>query len=158
MFLTFCCYFTCQKAHEINYNVSETQKIFAVLHSASHNNQYKLHMYLVLMSYFFMLLQSTNWWFVLRKIQRCSKFLRTIIPEKKQRCKAKYFVSCTKISSCNNNIKQDNVLQKHVISWHNLILHSTRQANFHAVHLTLFMFYVLDFLYFSLTLFCITAK
>ena len=63
---------------------------------------------------------------------RYSKFLRSIIPEKQQKCKAKYFVCCTKVSSCNNN-KQDNILQKHLISWHDLALQPPRQANFHAV-------------------------
>ena len=49
---------------------------------------------------------------------------------------------------------QDNVLQKHFTSWHNLILQPPRQANFWAVYLTSFMFYVLNFFNFSLTLFC----
>ena len=35
--------------------------------------------------------------------------------------------------------KQDNVLQKHLISWHDLILQPPRQANFRAVYLTSFM-------------------
>ena len=52
--------------------------------------------------------------------------------------------------------KQDNILQKNLISWHDLILQLHRQANFGAVYLTSFMFYVLIFLYFSITLFCIS--
>ena len=47
--------------------------------------------------------------------------------------------------------KQDNVLQKHLISWHDLILQPPRQANFRAVCLTSFMFYVLNY-YISLLL------
>ena len=35
--------------------------------------------------------------------------------------------------------KQDNVLQKHLISWHDLILQPPCQANFRAVYLTSFM-------------------
>ena len=38
-------------------------------------------------------------------MQRYSKFLQSTIPEKQQKCEAKYFVSCTKVSSCNNNIQ-----------------------------------------------------
>ena len=53
--------------------------------------------------------------------------------------------------------KKDNVLQKNFISWRDLILQPPHQVNFHAVYLTSFMFYVLSFLYFSLTLLC-TAK
>ena len=47
--------------------------------------------------------------------------------------------------------KQDNVLQKHLISLHDLILQPPRQANFRAVYLTSFMFYVLNY-YISLLL------
>ena len=32
-------------------------------------------------------------------------FLQSFILEKQQKCEAKYFFSCTKISSCNNNIQ-----------------------------------------------------
>ena len=49
--------------------------------------------------------QSTNQWFALRKMRRYSKFLRTIIPEKQQKCEAKYFINCAKVSSHNNNIQ-----------------------------------------------------
>ena len=54
--------------------------------------------------------------------------------------------------------QRDNVLQKYTISWHCLILQPLHQANFLAVYLTSLMFYVLNFLYFSLTVFCITFK
>ena len=54
-------------------------------------------------------------------------------------------------------LKQHNVLQKYLISWHDFILQPPRQINFHAVYLISFMFYVLNFL-FSLSLFCITVK
>ena len=53
--------------------------------------------------------------------------------------------------------KQDNILQKHLISWHDLILQPPCQANFVAVYLT-FMCNVLNVLYFSLILFCVTVK
>ena len=38
-------------------------------------------------------------------MRRYSKFLRSIILEKQQKCEAKYFVFCTKVSSRNNNIQ-----------------------------------------------------
>ena len=81
------------------------------------------------------------------------KVSASIIPEKQQKCKPKYFVPCTKVSSHNNNI-----LQKHIISWNYLTLQPLCQANFLAVYLTSFMFNVLNFLYFSLTLFYITFE
>ena len=34
-----------------------------------------------------------------------SKFPQNIIPEKQQKREAKYFVPCTKIPYCNNNIQ-----------------------------------------------------
>ena len=52
---------------------------------------------------------------------------------------------------------QDN-LQKHLLTWHHLILQSKHQANLRAVYLTSFMFYVLNVLYFSFTLSCVTVK
>lgn len=48
--------------------------------------------------------QSTNLRFMLHKIWRYFTFLQSIIPEK-QKCKDKYFVSCTKVSSRNNKIQ-----------------------------------------------------
>ena len=53
---------------------------------------------------------------------------------------------------------QDKDLQKHLISRHDLILQQLRQSNFRPVYLTSYMFYVLNLLCFSLTLFCITVK
>ena len=53
--------------------------------------------------------------------------------------------------------KQDNILQKYLISWHHLILQPPRQANVPAVDLTL-KFHLLNFSCLSLSLFCITVK
>ena len=36
-------------------------------------------------------------------MRRYSKFLQSIIPEKQQKCEARYCVSCIKVSSCENN-------------------------------------------------------
>ena len=45
--------------------------------------------------------------------------------------------------------KHDNVLQKHLIPWHNLILQLPRQANFREVYLTSFMFCFEFFIFLS---------
>ena len=75
-----------------------------------------------------------------------SKFLWSIIPQKQQKCEAKDFVSCTKFSTLNNNIfKQDNILQKHLISWYYLIL---QPANFGALYFVVYFIYVLCFQFF----------
>ena len=44
--------------------------------------------------------------------------------------------------------KKDNLLHKHLICSHDLILEPPRQANFRAVYLTPFMFHVLNFFIF----------
>ena len=70
--------------------------------------------------------QRTNQRFALRKMRRYSKFLRSITPQKQQKCEAKSFVSCTKVCLVTIIFKQDNVLQQHLISWHDLILQPLR--------------------------------
>ena len=45
--------------------------------------------------------------------------------------------------------KQDNILQKHLISWHDLILQPPRQVNFRAVYMTSFMFCFEFFIFLS---------
>ena len=39
-FLIFCCYFTCLETSEISCKISETRKIFPILHSAPYDNNY----------------------------------------------------------------------------------------------------------------------
>ena len=44
---------------------------------------------------------------------------------------------------------QNKVLQKHLISWHNLILQPPHQANFHTVYMTSFRFCFYFFIFLS---------
>ena len=60
-------------------------------------------MYIVLMSLLFYAFAEYK--VVVRTSQNTNQFQQTIIPKKQERCKAKYLISCTKISSCNNNIQ-----------------------------------------------------
>ena len=90
-------------------------------------------------------MQSRNYWFALCKMQRYSKFLLRIIPEKQQKCEGKYFVTCTKGSSHNN-------FQASKITFTISSCNQLNKPTF--VYLTSFMFYILNFLCFSFTLFC----
>ena len=51
-FLIFCCYFTCLKASKISCKISETRKIFPILHSAPYDNNY-LHIKKLYFIHFF---------------------------------------------------------------------------------------------------------
>ena len=53
-------------------------------------------------------------------------------------------------------LKQDNVLQKHLISWHYLILQPRHWAKFLAVYLKSFILFWI--FHISLSLFCVTVK
>ena len=46
-FLIFCCYFTRLKAREISYKIWETRKIFPILHSSPHDNNYIFSSFLI---------------------------------------------------------------------------------------------------------------
>ena len=108
-------------------------------------------------------LQEQNWTYLYHGLKICTKckgilnFSEALSQRNNKNVKLSILFLAPKFHSETIIFKQDNVLQKHLISWHDLILQPPCQANFVAVYLT-FMCNVLNVLYFSLILFCVTVK
>ena len=92
------------------------------------------------------------------KCKRILSFCEVLSQRNNKYTKLSILLLAPKFHVATTIFKQDNLLQKHLISWHNLILQPTCQANFRVVYLTSFMFHALNVLYFSLFLFCVTVK
>ena len=82
------------------------------------------------------------------KFKGIRSFCKALSQRKNENAKLSILCLAPKFHLVTIILKHDNVLHKHLISWHNLILQPPHHANFHAVYSTPFMFYALNFLYF----------